>query len=555
MAFQQSPSLAVLSPSILINLMHLMDPLDIIRLRQTCKTLYSATKKRAVWVDQMKSMCAANKVFAPTFDIERMSLDALERASTAPARFFRLLVNPPEEPEDGSNPFSTREIFLPTPPARSSKTTRRRASLASPDSAPDDEFRSVCLVPGGRFLLCCSLHNIYIYYLDVGGTSERKVALILARPIKSLLALSAHPEGCDYDFEIRECYRAEKEDIFRFISVMKPHTYLNERFSVRAKEVHPGAIIHLCEVAVPEDGEAGLKILARLADDLLDSHTLDIHAVTADLVVVSAGNKVVLWRHRQGTVAIWWAFEHRLGSLNGVFVVGAHALAVCEFSQAVIFRIPEFLPLGPGDALPVPEWNAEPVYSINVDLEYPDNYATPRPWYHVPSSLPAWDFFAGDMTVRWVSEVVSTNFAERSKLPPFLPALHRTIRADMSASHMQSRDSYVAHLTYVPCMDDNHVILAHRPYTQLVYAAYAYPEADPMQGAGADEAGSTTTYGVLTAKDPTSDGANDVGSFSLCAASGRVAYVNVMRDGLMSSAIGTIRKGSKKITVVDYLRQ
>uniref|UniRef100_D8QEY4 F-box domain-containing protein n=1 Tax=Schizophyllum commune (strain H4-8 / FGSC 9210) TaxID=578458 RepID=D8QEY4_SCHCM len=457
MAFQQSPSLAVLSPSILINLMHLMDPLDIIRLRQTCKTLYSATKKRAVWVDQMKT--------------------------------------------------------------RSSKTTRRRASLASPDSAPDDEFRSVCLVPGGRFLLCCSLHNIYIYYLDVGGTSERKVALILARPIKSLLALSAHPEGCDYDFEIRECYRAEKEDIFRFISVMKPHTYLNERFSVRAKEVHPGAIIHLCEVAVPEDGEAGLKILARLADDLLDSHTLDIHAVTADLVVVSAGNKVVLWRHRQGTVAIWWAFEHRLGSLNGVFVVGAHALAVCEFSQAVIFRIPEFLPLGPGDALPVPEWNAEPVYSINVDLEYPDNYATPRPWYHVPSSLPAWDFFAGDMTVRW------------------------------------SRDSYVAHLTYVPCMDDNHVILAHRPYTQLVYAAYAYPEADPMQGAGADEAGSTTTYGVLTAKDPTSDGANDVGSFSLCAASGRVAYVNVMRDGLMSSAIGTIRKGSKKITVVDYLRQ
>ena len=60
-----------------------------------------------MWTAALERTCFANKIFGPTFDVSSMSLEALERAATAPFRFFRLLTRK-ERGEDDDEEFEDR---------------------------------------------------------------------------------------------------------------------------------------------------------------------------------------------------------------------------------------------------------------------------------------------------------------------------------------------------------------------------------------------------------------------------------------------------------------
>jgi hypothetical protein len=94
---------------------------------ESCMTLFKLTYERTVWINLLRRECIHRGIFLPTFPLERMGVAQLEHAASSPSRFKIFLRN-----ADGlASPASIRRI----------------------DNQGDTDFKHVCLVPGGRFLL------------------------------------------------------------------------------------------------------------------------------------------------------------------------------------------------------------------------------------------------------------------------------------------------------------------------------------------------------------------------------------------------------------------
>ncbi|KAJ7108610.1 hypothetical protein C8R44DRAFT_803195 [Mycena epipterygia] len=124
----------------LIHLQSFMDPIDIISLRLSSKSMASATRHRTVWLGALRRVCAAHDVSILTYPIEKMTLAALEHAATSPARFLAQM-SKNRATDDQVPAFSTR-LFQPR----------------LPKSSPGDlgEVRLIRLIPGGRYLVTSS---------------------------------------------------------------------------------------------------------------------------------------------------------------------------------------------------------------------------------------------------------------------------------------------------------------------------------------------------------------------------------------------------------------
>ena len=104
----------------------------------------------------------------PTFPLEEMSQRAIEHAATSPSRFVNL--------------FMKKDVRLPVHPFATRLLTSR--SRGGRDDGALDSFR---LVPGGRFLISCSVKGV-IHLWDLGYTSE---AMIKPFPIASMTSFGA----------------------------------------------------------------------------------------------------------------------------------------------------------------------------------------------------------------------------------------------------------------------------------------------------------------------------------------------------------------------------
>ncbi|KDR79839.1 hypothetical protein GALMADRAFT_241929 [Galerina marginata CBS 339.88] len=135
-----------LPPNLHLQIFFLLDAIDVISIRQSCKTFSETSLRKEVWTTVLRNMCYQNTVFAPTFSIDDMSVSELEKAATAPARMLSRLEN--HQKSSHKTPLKPH-----------------RTRYFSPE---DDEvnFDSVFLVPGGRFLVTGSLDGLKLWDLS-----------------------------------------------------------------------------------------------------------------------------------------------------------------------------------------------------------------------------------------------------------------------------------------------------------------------------------------------------------------------------------------------------
>ncbi|KAJ7185709.1 hypothetical protein C8R46DRAFT_982472 [Mycena filopes] len=126
----------------LIHVQSLMDPVDIIALRQSSRTLSSATRHRVVWMNALRRVCAAHEVSILTYPMERMSLADLEHAATSPTRFVAQISR--DRPSDDG-------VLV---PAFSTRLLQPRLPKSVP--GPLGTLSLMRLVPGGRYLITAS---------------------------------------------------------------------------------------------------------------------------------------------------------------------------------------------------------------------------------------------------------------------------------------------------------------------------------------------------------------------------------------------------------------
>ncbi|KAF5338639.1 hypothetical protein D9611_012753 [Ephemerocybe angulata] len=113
---------------VVMQLMHQLDPLDIVSMRMTCRTMNIASHARIVWICALSRLCEMQGIMEDTFPIDDMSDRELEHAATAPYKFLGLFGDKREGYD--LRPASMWTLGFPGP-----------SSIAE-----------VFLVPGGRFL-------------------------------------------------------------------------------------------------------------------------------------------------------------------------------------------------------------------------------------------------------------------------------------------------------------------------------------------------------------------------------------------------------------------
>lgn len=479
-----------------------------------------------------------------------MSIEALERAAMAPIRFFRLLSKPPKSKNREDRMFSYSSSLSSAKPLRSS--TRTLALPVPPPQPGADSFRSVHLVPGGRFLLTCSLHFLHIWDLDAADAGETRSKTVYIGLIKDCVGLSSHPEACGYDFELQECYRTEKEDTIRFVSVMTPHTSIDERGKlVKDKKANPKSIIHLFDATFSNTGSAdgssagsaavAIRVLCRLAYNVDNSPR--VHYVTDTLVVIVAKKRVMLWNWVVNSVAEWETFD----DVNALHLTSTHIVVLGDSSQVSLFRLSrlEFTPSGGAangpakNAIPKSRYlKSKPTgglpdlidpsaeYSINADSGLSNAIVCPRAWFTDSSwgsdggqvaTRPYWDALGNRKTLRWTLErVLRTDYGATSRLPPFLPAVHGTVLApDMYGLGIESnyRAETNAALPLVPCIDDKHAVLAVKVGNGIRYAAYVVGELNENDARADELAADDSDGGMFSDEDMSSDDEDDYGMY------------------------------------------
>lgn len=155
---------------ILVHLLGFLCPLDILAARQTCKLLQEATSQRSLWIGVLRSVCAENHIFWPTYPIKDMSTSDLVKAALTPTRFLSFIFKERDPALEGIEP---RTVIHFTP----GNLNRLR------NPCPID------LLPGGRFLVCAEYKVLSIW--DLGCPSE---GCSLSEPI---LVASVATEECN----------------------------------------------------------------------------------------------------------------------------------------------------------------------------------------------------------------------------------------------------------------------------------------------------------------------------------------------------------------------
>ncbi|KAJ3518097.1 hypothetical protein NMY22_g13826 [Coprinellus aureogranulatus] len=140
-----APGQLNISEDVLIQILCHLDPKDITQVRATCRAFRRAASCRTTWLHALDRICTQHGIFKPTYPTEKMTLAELEHAASGPHRFIKLVKN---FPQAAATPLPAQSRF--------SNFRKKGNDLGIPEEVYSP--KSICLVPGGRFLFTGSAH-------------------------------------------------------------------------------------------------------------------------------------------------------------------------------------------------------------------------------------------------------------------------------------------------------------------------------------------------------------------------------------------------------------
>ncbi|KAJ6586325.1 hypothetical protein DFH09DRAFT_1143126 [Mycena vulgaris] len=284
---------------VLIRIMSHTSVLDIIALRQVCKSLLTASYQRVLWIEALQELSTQRNIFLSSFPIPEMTLPQLEHATTAGLRFLARM----------RRSFKT----CPTSVTIRPLSTRFLSSLDS----PTESFKNIVLVPGGRFLITSCGKNVRLWDLGFHCGS-----VLNPFPIASIDIGHAYIAR----IAITQSSANRQEILVLVISRESPVAgYLNVyRLCPSAEHIE----FSLLAVAPVADGFPNLKLFS-------ERH-----------IGVTDNDYILLWNFIEDTWVRWKIFEvpadiHQISICNGNMVV------LVSDEQSGEIRLIDFYPLPP----------------------------------------------------------------------------------------------------------------------------------------------------------------------------------------------------------------
>ncbi|TRM56492.1 hypothetical protein BD626DRAFT_519357 [Schizophyllum amplum] len=369
---RESCQLLDLPSELLARIAGSLHPYDIRAVSETCRPMHVITKLKEVWLSAARRICYESNVFEPTFELPAMDVCQLDRIATAPRRFMRLLAD--GRPYDLLSSVTARAVSL-------------KAPHGVPCLAPDDGFRRVWLVPGGRFMVAQSKRHIHIW--DLGSwlysvpekIPSRRRQLYWANT-RELLGIPASED--DDRVWLNDCHQSE--DAMSLLFTMQQqcdaegeggHKYwklfvLRARFTEAPGSDDNGASAWNVDVRV-------LSCLQIPRDALTSSFT--VRKVDDAITVVSTKSEIFIWRYNHASVAYWPSYAvgelSELTRIQAVHVTPDYV--VCAHDSAILtYRIPEFRP-----ADSMESWRRSLLEPCQVSRLARDLaiWTSPRPWH------------------------------------------------------------------------------------------------------------------------------------------------------------------------------
>ncbi|KAJ3529116.1 hypothetical protein NMY22_g9130 [Coprinellus aureogranulatus] len=151
-----------LPPDLIQLILQLLDPVDILAMRATCRIIYQVAASRSVWLRALNRVCEQHGIYKPTYPMRTMSLSELEYAASRPHRFIKFVMefdsnacaSSVSSLEDSSSHSAAEES------SSSPHLTRQFLCRKEPkeEGQPDSLYHilKLVLVPGGRFVVTCT---------------------------------------------------------------------------------------------------------------------------------------------------------------------------------------------------------------------------------------------------------------------------------------------------------------------------------------------------------------------------------------------------------------
>ncbi|KDR79857.1 hypothetical protein GALMADRAFT_241960 [Galerina marginata CBS 339.88] len=295
----KSLCLTNLGVDVLINVMVFLRPMDIINLRQTCKTLKLSTMHRIVWVDALKQMMDEQRIPEATFPTSSMDREALEHTALSPAKFSSIL----EKSADNKiHPFSIRIL-----PDYLSKQEMSKHGIQS-----YVHYSDMILAPGGRFMVTSldvlapgAKNLVQLWDIGVCGHGDkakvRVQAILESKPIR-LLTLAPVPDGSGF-YLVSEQFSNARAIIVHKISAFGTFPTITRvnKYAVSSDvislSISGTRLACICDpsTAVVWDFEAQLSASWDCQIEQDAQLPLSIH-LYADHVLLYRSGKLILWK-------------------------------------------------------------------------------------------------------------------------------------------------------------------------------------------------------------------------------------------------------------------
>lgn len=141
-----------------------LDPPDIVSLQKACRALNRSLYQKSVWITALRQMCRDHSLFFPSYPVDRMTLEHLQRAAMGPYRFKTLVernatfAGHAEDAPDLNPAYDVR---------------------SSTEAAPMAKAGCSYLVPGGRFLFTFNCKELVLWDLGIVGSNQKVKAPLI----------------------------------------------------------------------------------------------------------------------------------------------------------------------------------------------------------------------------------------------------------------------------------------------------------------------------------------------------------------------------------------
>ncbi|KDR72559.1 hypothetical protein GALMADRAFT_252689 [Galerina marginata CBS 339.88] len=276
-------------------ILHILSPLDIFRLRKTCKAMLDATSQRIVWLKALERMCNDNTVYPYSFPTDKLTLLELEYAVMAPQKWEHLALSHQEEEMPSFATYTLQPQYHPN---------ARRSH---------HQLERLYLIPGGRFLILVQRGYLTLWdlgYISAIGAFRRTKIKPIAQipcacgsyavhssPDKSALRIFTITRKCEHDGQPMR-YQFEVIEIF-------PWKYSPEFTTIATLSV-------------------------------ISEHNLDFTSICGDRLTLVYGPILKIWDFKSDEWATWNTSDSQrqiIMNNNHIALIGRHNISVWDFPK------------------------------------------------------------------------------------------------------------------------------------------------------------------------------------------------------------------------------